>query len=115
MTRRRGPTNAGISAWPLIRRKERSASSMLAAIHRFFMVPFFQYFTRPMVSRAMEIIDSMQFVFVMLALSRLGTPRRATVNISSRPSQGGGGVGMVALELGGEVPTGSQPGGGVRL
>ena len=56
-------TRAGMSAWPLRRRKERSASSIPAAIHRFFIVPSRQCFTRPVVVR-MEIIDSMQFVFV---------------------------------------------------
>ena len=53
-----------MSAWPLMRRKERSASSIDAAIQRFFMVAVFQCLTLPVVSRAMEIIDSMQFVLV---------------------------------------------------
>ena len=37
---------------------------MPAAIQRFFIVPSRQCFTRPVVVRTIEIIDSMQFVFV---------------------------------------------------
>ena len=37
---------------------------MPAAIQRFFIVPSRQCFTRPVVVRVIEIIDSMQFVFV---------------------------------------------------
>ena len=76
-----------MSAWPLTRRKDRSASSMPAAIHRFFMVPFCQFLTRPVVVRVMEIIDSMQFVFVNVRRNRTGISSRATVNISSSPSR----------------------------
>ena len=76
-----------MSVWPLTRRKDRSASSIPAAIHRFFIVPFFQFFTRPVVVREIEIIDSMQFVFVKVRRNRTGTSSRATVNISSSPSR----------------------------
>ena len=64
----------------------------------------------------MEIIDSMQFVFVNEARNRFGTPSRATVNISSSPStQRPGSVGMVPLELGGEIPASPSPLGRVGL
>ncbi len=43
--------------------------------------------TRPVVVRQMEIIDSMQLVFVNDRRSRPVTPRPATVNISSSPSR----------------------------
>jgi hypothetical protein len=39
------------------------------------------------VSRAIEIMLSMQFVFVRLAASRPPTPSRRPVNLSSRPSR----------------------------
>jgi hypothetical protein len=80
-------TKLGMSAWPLRRRKECSASSIPAAIHRFFIVPSRQCFTRAVVVRVIEIIDSMQFVFVNDRRSRPVTPRPATVNISSSPSR----------------------------
>ena len=80
-------TRVGMSAWPLTRRNERSASSMPAAIHRFFIVPSRQFFTRPVVVRQIEIIDSMQFVFVNVRRNRTGIASRATVNISSSPSR----------------------------
>ena len=78
-------TKTGISAWPMMRRRIVRLSSIPAAIQRFFMVPSRQCFTRPVVVRVMEIIDSMQFVFVNHRRSRPPTPRRATVNMSSRP------------------------------
>jgi hypothetical protein len=34
-----------------------------------------------------EIIDSTQFVFVRVRRNRAGTPRRATANMSSKPSR----------------------------
>src|SRR5215204_2413435 len=52
---------------------------MPAAIQRFFIVPSRQCFTRSLVVRVMEIIDSMQFVFVNDRRSRPVTPKRATV------------------------------------
>lgn len=76
-----------MSAWPLTRRKDRSASSIPAAIHRFFIVPSPQFFTRPEEVLMIEIIDSTQFVFVNVRRNRIGVPRRATVNISARPSR----------------------------
>lgn len=44
-----------MSAWPLIRRQDRSASSMLAAIQCFFIVRFFQCLTRPVVVREVPV------------------------------------------------------------
>ena len=85
-SRRMAATRAGISAQPFTRRNERSASSIPAATQRFFMEPSFQRFTRPMTVRATEIIDSMQLVLVSVSASRPPTPRRRTVNMSSRPS-----------------------------
>ena len=59
---------------------------MPAAIHRFFMSPSRQVLTRPVTTRTVQIIDSMQFVFVNDRRSAPVTPSRATVNISSSPS-----------------------------
>ena len=53
-----------MSLQPRTRRNERSASSMPAAIQCFFMDPSFHRVTRPVVRRAIEIVDSMQFVLV---------------------------------------------------
>ena len=105
-----------MSAWPLRRRKERSASSIPAAIQRFFIVPSRQCFTRPVVVRVIEIIDSMQFVFVNDWRSRPVTPRPATVNMSSSPSRSDPAAsGCFDFELAGEVPARLEPLGRVGL
>ena len=46
------------------RRNERWASIFPVAIHRFFMSPSCQVLNLPVTVRTVEIIDSMQFVFV---------------------------------------------------
>ena len=56
--------SAGICLWPLSRRKLRSALSIPAAHHRLIILPSRQRFTLWVVSRAIEIMLSMQFVFV---------------------------------------------------
>src|SRR5271157_1047983 len=76
-----------MSLWPRTRRNERSASSMPAAIQRFFMEPSFHLVTRPVVRLAIEIIDSMQFVVVSVPANVPPTPSRRTVNMSSSPSR----------------------------
>jgi len=72
---------------PRTRRKERWASIIPVAIHRFFMSPFSHFLTRPVTTRTVEIIDSMQFVFVNDRRNAPVIPSRATVNISSNPSR----------------------------
>ena len=72
--------------WPRTRRNERWASIMPVAIHRFFMSPSPQVLTRPVTTRTVEIIDSMQLVFVNDRRSAPVIPRPVTVNISSSPS-----------------------------
>ena len=52
---------------------------MPAAIQRFFISPSFQRLTGPVVVRQIEIIDSVQFVFVKDCRNRPVTPSRATV------------------------------------
>ena len=65
-----------MSLCPRTRRNERSASSMPAAIQRFFIEPSFHLVTRRVVRLAIEIIDSMQFVVVRVAAR---VPRRRDV------------------------------------
>ena len=72
--------------WPLMRRKDRSALSMQAAVHRSTICPSRQRVTLRLVVRAMEIIDSTGFEVVSVLARRPSMPRRATVNISSSPS-----------------------------
>ena len=67
--------SSGMSLQPRTRRNERSASSIPTAIHRLRILPSPQFFTRPDVVRTIEIIDSMQFVFVNVRRNRTG--RRA--------------------------------------
>ena len=55
-------TSSVIWVWSRTRRKVRWASIMPVAIHRFFMSPSCQFLTRPVTTRTVEIIDSMQFV-----------------------------------------------------
>ena len=71
-------TRLAIWVWPLTRRNERWASIMPVAIYRFFMSPSFQILTRPVTTRTVEIIDSMQFVFVNDRRSAPVMPSRAT-------------------------------------
>lgn len=64
------------------RRKERSVSSVPAAVQLFFVSPSRQRLTRPWSVRQIEVIDSMQFAFVSDCRDRPAMPRRATVNIA---------------------------------
>ena len=57
-------TRAGMSLHPRTRRNDRSASSIPTVIQRFRIFPSPQFFTRPLVVLTIEIIDSIQFVFV---------------------------------------------------
>ena len=77
---------AVIWVWQRTRRNERVASIIAVVIHRFYMSPSFHVFTRPVTTRTVEIIDSMQFVFVNDRRNAPVTPRLPTVNISSSPS-----------------------------
>ena len=72
--------------WPLMRRKDRSALSIPAAVQRSTICPSRQRVTLRLVFRAMEIIDSMGLLVVRVLARRPSMPRRATVNISSSPS-----------------------------
>src|SRR3954454_19702220 len=86
----------------MILRNWRSASSMPAAVQRRHMSPFCQRLTLRLVRRTVSIIDSQGLVEASVRLSRPRTLSRVTVNVSSRPSQRGGGAGMAMGELVGE-------------
>ena len=85
--RLRAATSWGICLWPLMRRKDRSALSMPAAVQRSTICPSRQRVTLRLVARAMEIIDSTGLLVVNVLARRPSMPRRATVNISSSPSR----------------------------
>src|SRR6478752_5358719 len=85
--RRRASTSWGICLYPLMRRKDRSALSMPAAVQRSTIWPSRQRVTFRLVVRAMEIIDSMGLLVVRVLARRPSMPSRATVNISSSPSR----------------------------
>src|ERR1700739_3165595 len=85
--RRRASTSWGICLWPLMRRKDRSALSIPAAVQRSTIWPSRQRVTLRLVVRAIEIIDSMGLLVVRVLARRPSMPSRATVNISSSPSR----------------------------
>jgi len=78
---------AGMSLQPLMRRNERSASSMPTPTHRRTILGSFQLVTRPDNRCTTEIIDSTAFVQLSERARRSLAPRRLTVNMSSRPSR----------------------------
>src|SRR4051795_8564251 len=59
---------------------------MPAAVQRSTISPSFQWVTLRLVVRAIEIIESMGLEVTREVASRPSMPRRATVNISSRPN-----------------------------
>src|SRR6201993_445702 len=68
-----------------MRRKDRSALSMPAAVQRSTIWPSRQRVTLRLVVRAIEITDSTGFDVVNVLASRPSMPSRATVNICSIP------------------------------
>src|SRR6185295_4938938 len=70
-----------------MRRKDRSALSIPAAVQRSTICPSRQRVTLRLVALAMEIIDSTGLDVVSVLARRPSMPRRATVNISSSPSR----------------------------
>src|ERR1700741_1019760 len=70
-----------------MRRKDRSALSIPAAVQRSTICPSRQRVTLRLVALATEIIDSTGLDVVSVLARRPSMPRRATVNISSSPSR----------------------------
>lgn len=70
-----------------MRRKDRSAFSIPAAVQRSTICPSRQRVTLRLMVRAIEIIDSTGFDVVKVLARRPSVPRGATVNISSSPSR----------------------------
>ena len=70
-----------------MRRKDRSALSIPAAVQRSTICPSRQRVTLRLVVRAIEIIDSTGLDVISVLASWPSMPRRVTVNISSRPSR----------------------------
>src|SRR5512144_2445127 len=70
-----------------MRRTDRSALSMPAAVQRSTICPSRHLVTLRLVVRAIEIIDSIGLEVVSVLASRPSMPSRLTVNISSRPSR----------------------------
>ena len=72
--RRRASTSWGICLWPLMRRKDRSALSMPAAVQRSTICPSRQRVTFRLVVRAIEIIDSIGLLVVRVLARRPSMP-----------------------------------------
>ena len=70
-----------------MRRKDRSALGMPAAVQRSTICPSRQRVTLRLVVRAIEITDSTGLEVVNALASRSSMPSRETVNISCRPSR----------------------------
>jgi hypothetical protein len=82
MRRQTAAIRVGPSLHPRTRRKERSASRIPADTPRLFHRPVFRVFALLAVSRATEIIGSIQLVVVKVVAGRRRRKRR-TLNISS--------------------------------
>jgi hypothetical protein len=79
--------NAGMSLQPLIRRNDRSASSIPTPTQRRTILASLKLVTRSHSRPTTEIIDSTALVQYRERARRSEAPRRRTVNMSSRPSR----------------------------